>query len=108
MANRFSEQPRTHRVIEQIRFGKLLRMLNHGSYERGIGYADAYNQSSLGCVPSDGRLRWRNCFLLVGDRFTIHRSSPLLHAVFAATVVNRPANSSAFSATSRQPASIVS
>jgi len=26
--NRFSEQPRTHRVIEQIRFGKSLRMLN--------------------------------------------------------------------------------
>ena len=82
-ANRFSEQPRTHRVIEQIRFGESLRMLNHGRDKRTIGYADACNQSSLRRVPIDERLRWCNRLLLVADRFSID-------------------------STSRQPASIVS
>src|SRR4029077_11432908 len=63
--NRFSEQPRTHRVIEQIRFGKSLRMLNHGRDKRTIRYADACDQSSLRRVPIDERLRWRNRLPLV-------------------------------------------
>src|SRR5215471_11050338 len=45
-ADRFSEQPGTHRVIEQIRFGESLRVLNHGGDEWTVGYADACNQSS--------------------------------------------------------------
>src|SRR6266852_3047557 len=56
----------------------------------------------------DGHLCWHSRLLLLADRFIIQRSSPLLHAVLAVIVVNRPTNSSAFSATSRQPASIVS
>ena len=77
-ANRFSEQPRTHRVIEQIRFGESLRILNHGRDERTIGYGYACNQSSLRRVPIDKRLRWCNRLLFVADRFSIHPSSPLL------------------------------
>src|SRR5260370_29746829 len=77
-ANRFSEQPRTHRVIEQIRFGESLRLLNHGRDKRTIGYADACNQSSLRRAPIDKRLRWCNRLLFVADRFTIHSGYPLL------------------------------
>src|SRR6476620_3568515 len=82
-------------------------MLNHGRDERTIGYADACNQSSLRRVPIDERPRWSNHLLLVAGRLT-HRSPPLLHAAIVVIVVNRLTNSSAFSATSRQPASIVS
>src|SRR5262249_20600390 len=63
---------------------------------------------SLRRVPIDERLRWRNRLLLVADRFITQRSPPLHHAALAVIVVNRLTNSSAFSATSRQPASIVS
>src|SRR5262250_1615861 len=83
-------------------------MLNHGRDERTIGYADACNQSSLRRVPIDERLRSRNRLLHVADPFIIHRSPPLLYAAFALVVLNRLANSRSFSATSRQPASIVS
>src|SRR5215467_8755357 len=84
-------------------------MLNHGRDERTIGYTDACNQSSLRRVAIDERFRWRKRLLHVADHsFIIHRSPPLLYAAFALVVLNRLANSRAFSATSRQPASIVS
>src|SRR5260370_14632280 len=83
-------------------------MLNHGCDERTIGYADARDQSSLRRVSIDKCLRWGNSLLLVHNRFTVHRSCPPLQPVLAVIVVNRPTNLSAFSATSRQPASIVS
>src|SRR5262249_32554631 len=82
-------------------------MLNHGGDERSVGSVVACNRSSLRRVPIDERVRWRNRLLLVADRFIIHRSPPLLHAVLAVIVVNRLTKSSAFSATSLQPASIV-
>src|SRR5215470_5664374 len=83
-------------------------MLNHSGDERSIGYADTCNESSFRRVPIDERLRWRNRLLRVADRFIIHRSPPLVYAAFALVVLNRLVNSRAFSATSRQPASIVS
>src|SRR5262252_3042876 len=83
-------------------------MLNHGRDERTIKYTDTCNQSSLRRAAIDERLRWRNRLLHVADSFIIHRSPPLVYAAFALVVLNRLANSRAFSATSRQPASIVS
>src|SRR5262249_33202982 len=82
--------------------------LYHGRHERTIRYADTCNQSSLRRVAVDERFRWRNRLLHVADRSIIHRSPPLLYAAFALVVLNRLAHSSAFSATSRQPASTVS
>src|SRR5262245_53147779 len=72
MSNLRCEQPRSYRVIEEIRLGELLRIFQRLGDERRIRYADACYQT------------W--------DR--VH--------------VNRLTNSSAFTATSLQPASIVS
>ena len=36
-ANRFCKQPRTHRVIEQVRLGEPLRILDHRRDERRVG-----------------------------------------------------------------------
>src|SRR5215813_13800564 len=83
-------------------------MLNHRRDERTIGYTDTCDQSSLRRVAIDERFRWRNRLLHVADSSIIHRSPPLLYAAFALVVLNRLANSSAFSATSLHPASIVS
>src|SRR5215471_1436326 len=83
-------------------------MLNHGRHERTIRYADTCDQSSLRGVAVDERFRWRNRLLHAADRSIVHRSPPLLYAAFALVVLDRLANSRAFSATSRQPASIVS
>src|SRR5215467_3603645 len=82
-----------------------MRILNRGGDERTFGDAEACNQSSL---RRDERLCWRNRFPHVAKRSIIHRSPPLFYAAFALAVLNRLANSRAFWATSRQPASIVS
>src|SRR5262245_14681381 len=44
-ANRFREQPRTHRVIEQVRLRDPLRILDHRCDERRVGHIDPCNQS---------------------------------------------------------------
>jgi hypothetical protein len=46
-ANQLCEQPRAHGVIEQIRLGEPLRVLDRRHDERTVGYADASNQPSL-------------------------------------------------------------
>ena len=45
-ANQLCEQPRAHGVIEQIRLGEPLRVLDRRRNERTVGYADASNQPS--------------------------------------------------------------
>ena len=88
-ADRFSEEPRAHRVIEQIRLGEFLCMLNHSRDERSIRNADARDQSSLRRVPIDEHLCWLIRLLLVADRIIFHRSPPLFLGVPAVVLVNR-------------------
>ena len=73
-ANRFCEQPRTHRVIEQIRLGKPLRILDHRCDKRIVYHADACNQSCPWRVVIGGRLRGRIRRLIVAEPFKIHRT----------------------------------
>src|SRR5215467_3442750 len=45
MSNLHCEQPRSHRVIEEIRFGKLSRIFQRLGDKRRIGHADACYQT---------------------------------------------------------------
>ena len=43
VADRFCEEPRTHRVIEQKRFGESLCVSDHRCDKRIVGHVDACN-----------------------------------------------------------------